>query len=410
MIPGLFSLYTERLCTAAAGRFSRRKAQHSFAPSINKKIMKRFDLFKHALLATVITMLTCFSSFAQSTARKPTITVLNIDTKGVPLDPQQMGNITRIELEKLDTFDVMDRYDVAYVIDKNKLNITNCYGKLCLLEIGSTIKTDFMLTGSAELYGQTLVVTFRLIDVAKGSIEKTTVMEFLDLPLELQAMAQITLHNMFGRRNDEVLVTRLTKKFDYENAINNPESSRLNLQGPRFGYVYTFGSQSTILQRSPKEGGFGAYPAMFQFGYQFEKQYLNEGNYQALFEFIPLITGIDQQLVIPSITILNGFRNNLNGWELAIGPSVGIATFSYVGYYEGHYYTENELKKKGIEGVSTQKQIDSRGEVGLTSALVLAVGKTFKSGKMNIPVNLYATIPTHEGFKVGLSIGYNSKK
>jgi hypothetical protein len=374
--------------------------------------------FKQLAFLIVLTLLMvialsgiCNMAFAQTTPTpKKTITVLNIDTKGVQLDPQQMGNLVRVELEKLDTFDVTDRYDVVYLVEKNKLNITNCYGKMCLLEVGNIIKTDYMFTGSAELYGQTIVVTFRLIDVAKGTVVKTTVMEFLNLPLELQPMAGIAIRKMFDRPNNEELLLRLTKKFDYENSINNPDKERLNLSGPRFGYAFIFGTQAKRLGENKSEGGFEAYPAMFQFGYQFEKQYLNEGNYQALFEFIPQVSGVDQQMIVPSLTILNGFRNNKHGWEIAIGPSISVATYSNLVNYNGHYYTEEEMKQMGITKYTTEKHLDSRGNPGFGSALVLAFGKTFKSGKMNIPVNLWGTIPTSEGFRLGISVGYNSKK
>ena len=60
------------------------------------------------------------------------------------------------------------------------------------------------------------------------------------------------------------------------------------------------------MQAKKNVGGFDAYPAMFQFGYQFEKQYLNEGNFQALFEFIPMISGLEQNTFIPSFTLMNG--------------------------------------------------------------------------------------------------------
>ncbi len=369
------------------------------------KTVKRLQI-----IATIVSIIFLFNLNVHAQNTRASITVLNIDTKGVELDPQQMGNITRIELEKLDTFDVTDRYDVGYIIEKNKLNITNCYGKLCLLEVGNTIKTNYMLTGSAELYARTIIITYRLINVQKGSIERTTVMEFLNLPLEIQGMAAITIRKMFGRPNDETKLIRLTQKFDYENTINNPDKSRLNLQGPRFGYSFMFGSDATILGRSRDNGGYEAYPAMFQFGYQFEKQYLNEGNYQALFEFIPMVTGIDQQMVIPSIALLNGFRNNKNGWEIAIGPSISLSRFADVATIDGVTYTQDQLDSRKMSGVKTAKHIDSRGSAELTSALVLAIGKTFKSGKMNIPVNAYFTIPSRDGFRVGVSIGYNSKK
>ncbi|MCX6186048.1 MAG: hypothetical protein NTU43_03495, partial [Bacteroidetes bacterium] len=159
-------------------------------------------------------------SFAQKI--KPTLTVLNIDSKGLPMDPSQLGNLTRIEIDKLDTFDVTDRYDVMYLIDKNKLNITNCYGKMCLLEIGNTIKTNYMLSGSVELYGQTIIATFRLIDIANATVIKTSIEEYIDVPTELQQIIGCSIKKMFGKPVNEDLWSKLTKRNDYESAINNP--------------------------------------------------------------------------------------------------------------------------------------------------------------------------------------------
>ncbi len=342
--------------------------------------------------------------------KRPVITVLNIDTKGIQLDPTQVGNLVRIELEKLDTFDVTDRYDVAYLIEKHKLNINNCYGKGCLLEIGKLIQSDYMYTGNVELYGQTIIVTLRLINVQTESVDRSIVMEFLNLPLEVQSMIGLSIQKMFGRSVNEDLQARLTTKFDYDNSINNPDKERLNLQGPRFGYAFMVGAQATKMKQSYEEGGYDAYPAMFQFGYQFEKQYLNEGNYQALFEFIPMISGLDQQMIIPSLTILNGFRNNKKGWEVAIGPSFSVTKYAQLAMVNGTYYTEEELQEMGITDYSLEKHMDSRGDPGIGTTLVFGVGKTFKSGKMNIPVNVWSTFPSRDGFRFGISVGYNSKK
>jgi hypothetical protein len=53
--------------------------------------------------------------------------------------------------------------------------------------------------------------------------------------------------------------------------------------------------------------------------------------------------------------------------------------------------------------------MDSRGDAELTGAIVLACGKTVKSGKLNIPINVWGVIPNNDGFRVGISFGYNSK-
>lgn len=347
-------------------------------------------------------------------AVKKTMTVLNIDSRSITMEPVQMGNLVRLELEKLDTFDVMDRYDVAYVIEKNKLSINNCYGKLCLVEVGNTINTQKMLTGSAELFGETIIITLRQIDVKAGIIEKTQVMEFLNLPKELQSMVAITIRTMYGLKNDENLITRLTKKFNYENATNNPTKNQVNLSGPRMGVAVFTGHAATRLRAPKNEGGYSAYPAFFQFGYQFEKQYLNEGDFQALFEVIPLISGLDQGQFIPSITLMNGLRNNKYGWEFAFGPTFGISQKAY-GYYDnnGAWHRESELTEQGINpqtsGYDIIKELDSRGATELSFGFIFALGKTFKSGKLNIPVNAFI-VPSNDGLRFGASFGFNAKK
>jgi hypothetical protein len=115
-------------------------------------------------------------------------------------------------------------------------------------------------------------------------------------------------------------------------------------------------------------------------------------------------------MFIPSLTFLNGFRNNNSGWEIAIGPSISTTTKLKGADYNGKFYSESDLNALGIKNLEIKNRLDSRGNFALTSALVIAVGKTIKSGKMNIPLNFYATIPTKDGFRIGLSVGYNSKR
>jgi hypothetical protein len=59
--------------------------------------------------------------------------------------------------------------------------------------------------------------------------------------------------------------------------------------------------------------------------------------------------------------------------------------------------------------VKTHKRMNSNGYVSVGSSLVFGIGKTFKSGKLNIPINVFSTLPNQNGFRVGISIGYNSK-
>lgn len=340
---------------------------------------------------------------------KPVIGVLNIDVKGVGMQPDQMGNLLRLELEKIDTFDVIDRYDAVYLIEKNNINIANCYGKICLVEKGKILNANKMLGGSVESFNEIIVVTLKLVDVKTGIAEKTQVKEFLYLPNEIQSMIRITLREMLGYKNDIELETKLTKKFDYENLTNNPAKGVINLNGPRLGFVIYTGKNAEYIREDKGKGGFGAFPMMFQFGYQFEKQYLNEGNFQALFEFIPMVTGLDQGFFIPSVTILHGLRNNKNGFEFAFGPTFGVNTVTqgYVDEITGEWITKHD-DNFNIER-STYERLDSRGNPKLITGFIFAAGKTFKSGKLNIPVNMWVR-PDKNGMFAGVSFGFNARK
>jgi hypothetical protein len=158
-----------------------------------------------------------------------------------------------------------------------------------------------------------------------------------------------------------------------------------------------------------QQGGFDAYPFMFQFGYQFEKQYLNEGNFQALFEFIPNISGMDQGRVIPSFTFLNGLRNNKSGFEFAFGPTLTFTKIAkgFIGP-DKKWYLEKDATLFLPDQVNLTQRLDSRGAPTLTTGFLFAVGKTFKSGKMNIPVNAYI-VPGKDGMRYGVSFGWNGR-
>lgn len=55
------------------------------------------------------------------------------------------------------------------------------------------------------------------------------------------------------------------------------------------------------------------------------------------------------------------------------------------------------------------ERLDSRGEVNVSLGLIIAAGKTFRSGRLNMPVNLYWS-PRSDGDVIGLSLGFNVTK
>lgn len=340
---------------------------------------------------------------------KPKLTVLNIASQGMNITPSQAGSMVRRELSKVQQFEVMDKYDVMYLVDKHGLKIENCYGKICLLDVAKVLKADKMFTGSIERYQKTITITFRLIDVASQSVEKVEVMEFLYLPENLKTMVGIAVRKMFGLENNQELVASLSEKNKLANSINTPTADMLRLNGPRMGFTMFTGTLANQLEQPEHQGGFDAVPVMFQFGYQFEKQYINSGNFQALFEFIPLITGLDQGLFIPSLTIMNGLRSNKSGWEFAFGPTVSLTKQSEGYYQNGEWVRITPETDKTNITQPLQNRLDSRGDFEISAGFIFALGKTFRSGRLNIPVNAYV-VPNKDGIRFGLSFGFNSRK
>jgi hypothetical protein len=345
---------------------------------------------------------------------KAKVVVLNFDSKIPSYDPTAMGNLVRIELEKLDTFNVMDRYDVAYLVEKNQLKISNCYGKICLVELGKALGADKMLTGTVEIFGPSIVYTMRLVDVKSEQIERSQVTEFLNQQSEIQTMTSVMLRQLFDRPVDQNVVSQLTKPDSYDARARTPVIEKMNLAGPRMGATLFTGEAAEILSAEKSQGGYKAFPVMFQFGYQFEQQYLASGQFQALFEFIPMVTGLDQGLFIPSFTIMNGIRANRYGWEFAFGPTFNIVQKDF-GYYDSENNwvrrTEwNQLNANVPNAVPPTyvERMDSRGDYKLGSNFVFGLGKTFRSGNLNVPVNVYA-VPSRSGWRFGLSIGYNAR-
>lgn len=149
---------------------------------------------------------------------------------------------------------------------------------------------------------------------------------------------------------------------------------------------------------------------MYMLGYQFEVQYLNAGKLQALFEFVPSITGAEQGIFLPNVNILHGLRHNINGLEFGMGLSIGVAQRA-TGYFDDNneWHLPQDWSGSGSNPYNLEERIDSRGKYGLNTGLIIAAGKSFKSGRMNIPVNLFC-IPSKDGIRGGISIGFNAKQ
>lgn len=345
-------------------------------------------------------------------AQNPKLAVISFDALGAQLDKAQLTELLRIEISKHEKYEMIDRYEIAEMLQKAEIDNKSCFSKTCLKEAGKTLNVDYVMSGSADVLGDALFIRLRMIDLAGNTMKKEVVREFLNIPEKANTMISICVNELLDIPNDKLIVNSLSNRESYESAVNNPYYQTLSLAGPRMGYTFFTGDMAETIRAPKSEGGYDGYPAFFQMGYQFEKQYLNEGKWQALFEFIPMVSGLDQGLFVPSFTIMNGIRNNKNGLEFAIGPSMNITRETDAFLVGNDWIRRQDLDPLipiNLDDLDSKEVMDSRGNVNLKTYVVLAAGYSLKSGKLNIPINVFV-IPSKDNVRYGFSFGFNVRK
>ena len=140
-----------------------------------------------------------------------------------------------------------------------------------------------------------------------------------------------------------------------------------SLAGPRLGLVYISASPgSTFLNGDMKlddifDKGSSDYAEVAKgtltslYGWQWESRFADGGNVTGIVEWIALVGGMEKGKFLPSVSSMVGART-ASGIEFAVGPNLSLS---------------------GI-------------------AMVFGVGYSFKSGNLNIPVNI-AFLPGRKG-------------
>lgn len=373
-----------------------------------------------------VLFLSCFS-FLTINAQLQTAAVVSVYTQGAKISPDMAESILRIVTTKSEQFNVLDKLDLQEIINDSKIDVSNCFGKKCLLSVGKAANVDKLVTGSIESLGKKIVVTVKILNVESGEYDKVAVEEFINLDSEIQTMVSIVVNKVLGIENSQELLNSLV----YFNQPPEAPVTYLKNNGPRMGLSYVIGNTAKVLQAEEFYGGWGMNnpTILSQIGYQFEGSYLSAGNFQALVEGLIFINGIEKEMFSPSFALLNGFRSSKNGWEFGFGPTFRLSKISK-GYYKGNIpggsgydvvtdwvsedddnYVSSWAWDEATMGVrpQTSERSDSRGDIKFKTGWVWAIGRTFHSGYLNIPVNLFLS-SSKSGQFVGLSMGFNIAK
>ena len=141
-----------------------------------------------------------------------------------------------------------------------------------------------------------------------------------------------------------------------------PPVKTVKLSGPRFGLT----SLSDASVARLRDAGVELRPLITQFGWQFEKVfYTKDSGLSAVNEWVILFGGLEQSVAIPSLSWIVGLRTS-EGAEFGFGPN---------------------LSPTGV-------------------GFAAAAGVTFRSGALNVPVNV-AVVPSKSGTRISILSGFN---
>jgi hypothetical protein len=352
----------------------------------------------------------------------PTLAVANPNVNSLTIKPEAAAKMMRLELIKMNKYKVYDEFDMNEIIQTKEEYKSGCYGQNCLTRLGEELKVDYVMSGSIDGLGNKIVVTVKIIDVKNQALYKSAVREFDNQETEIQRMIEIVLSEMHGITIDKVTLDRLAFKNEI---ITSNNVGKVNNSGPRIGVAYLTGDLNDFATRDEKYGGLGIQPFASMIGYQIEGQYVGTENFSALVEGIINVSGLEQGQFVPSISLLNGFRFGKGNWEFAFGPRFGVSSTS-IGYVDAKgdfgvqnaYYTEQEWTASGgktnkdgdlITDPGFTKNFDKRGSKTLSTSFLMAFGKTFQAGALNIPVNIFYSSQKGGGY-VGINMGFNVQK
>ena len=364
-------------------------------------------------------------SFAQGNS---SIAVANPNVDGLYATPDMCAKMIRLELSKLNKYSVYDVFDMQEIYDQDE-SYRTCLSKTCLVEFGNKLEVDYMITGSYDLLGNKIAISLKMIDVKNNSVYKSGLKEFTNQEKELQRMTEVLIKEMLDIPAGKELVEQL--RFDND-IITKSNVGKVSNSGPRVGVGILTGSFYEFANRSANQGGLDIFPAVSMIGYQLEAQYVGTNNFSALAEFILNVSGLEQGQFLPTLSILNGFRFGDAGWEFAFGPGFTLSktsegffdTGNDIGGYYGDknaYITLDEWNSDYVPLGYSQTDYENYGyEMGthmdarvrnpkLSTMFLMAFGRTFKAGALNIPVNIFYSSRKGGGI-AGVNVGFNVTK
>lgn len=148
-------------------------------------------------------------SFCQDT--KPSAAIIEIKTVGLPYLNEEITEVVRFELEKIQKYQLLEKEDMDFIFAKEKMVPKNCYNELCLVFAGKTLAVDKVLSGSVSKLGDNKLITFKIYDIKTEQLENSKKIEIISDPEQsINLIINSALHEFYnGAENYKTLDLRV---------------------------------------------------------------------------------------------------------------------------------------------------------------------------------------------------------
>ena len=122
----------------------------------------------------LITLLVLFAATACAQETKITAAVMDLEAKqGISVaDASLLSDYLRTQLVNVGKFTIVTRENMEMILNEQKLQLTGCTSRECVVQVGQVLGVRKMFSGSVGKVGQTYQVDLKVYDVESGQIEK----------------------------------------------------------------------------------------------------------------------------------------------------------------------------------------------------------------------------------------------
>ena len=174
-------------------------------------------------------------------------------------------------------------------------------------------------------------------------------------------------------------------------ALAHAQDGPLRQNGPRVGVTLLSPGVVDRINDATRDGATGdridpAFPVISQFGWQFEfRTFQTPSGLTGVAEVVPLLSGLDRGLLIPTATFVTGVRTR-SGVEFGVGPNLSVTPKDVA-----------DRSRPGGESVRLEPRL----------GLAVVAGVNGRVDDVSVPVNV-AAVFGEGGARLSLLLGLNT--